>query len=148
MQNIHYVIIFVLCFFLLSIFLFCKKRKKQLARAQLRGCAKRYFITICYKLLTPFDDECIADKKGIDYVTFRICDTELNVILVNHTQDGQEFRILLTADFCGNTIVDISSGREFSYGSFENFLAKTIGDLLVYDSYVRRYWEYKYLKTN
>jgi len=138
MQNILYLIILVSLFTSVSILLFRHKRKHQLLRIESNRKAESYFVTICHRLLTPFDSEEIAKESGYGYITFRICATELRVIVVmtRSISVHQDNKCILVADFCGNVITNRETGYIFSYGSFEHYLSGLVGDSLVYASQI------------
>lgn len=141
MKYINNVIVVILLFSIFSFFAYMFKRRKILKRVQIKKKlnedALRYFVTICHNQLSCFGDE----NSSSEYVTFRIYGSEFIVLkILKQYRSADEILFLIRASFKGSIILDNDTRCEYSYSGFERLLIRTIGDSLVYDTYVKSIW--------
>lgn len=141
MDYTHRIICVIFLFIILSVLGFRYKQKKairqRIERVQLYEDAQKYFVTICYKLLTPFGDE----ESMREYITFRIYGEQFLVLkIIIEDQSEREMQILMSIQFKGKTLLDQWSKKEYSYSAFERHLNTFVGDSLVYDFYIKHLW--------
>lgn len=132
-----FVIFLILSIFVFCAVLFCKIRAfLKNEKAKNMEAAKKYFATICYKLLTPFTDE----KTAKNYITFRIYGDELVVIRMIHNYEKEaplRTVFLLKVKFCYSIIINAQTNARYSYSGFETLLNMTVGDSVVCDEYIK-----------
>lgn len=128
----------VLGFATVSVICYRRKKIQEIKQKKIEEDAKRYFVTICHRLITTFGDETTSS----DYYTFRIIADNFFVmrIINQHTLQAESY-IVMSVKFKGSTLVDQKTSKNYSYGGFERYLTRFIGDSLVHDSYVRYLWK-------
>lgn len=141
MDTIEKIIIIISLFTVFSIVCFRYKRKNEilerLNRAKLCAHAKEYFVTICYKTLTPFGDE---ENLG-DYKTFLICSEYFFVFQKNFNGLKLEANMVMCIRFADTVLIDQWTHKTYSYAGFERYLSNFLGDSFVYDSFIKNQWK-------
>jgi hypothetical protein len=141
MDLILKLIVFVVVFTTLSIVGFRLKKKKEIEQVvlikKLQEDALAYFVRICFKTLTPYNDND-HDHTRV-FKTFKIQGNELFVYRKKFGKNPRS-KIILHAKMTGDVILDLGTGIPHSYGSFEHHLVKVLGDAPVYDSQIRHLW--------
>lgn len=140
MNTIEKLIIVILFFTGFSIISFTYKRKKEIRNKinQAKFCAQaqKYFVTICYKMLTSFGDE----KTSRNYKTFFICSEYFFVFQKKINGSKLESKMIMCIRFADLVLIDQWNNKVYSYGEFERYLSNFLGDSLVYDSYIKKQW--------
>ena len=141
MNIIEKTIVIILLFTALSVICFTYKRKKEILEkinhASLCTHAQKYFVTICYKMLTPFGDE---EDFG-EYKTFLICSEYFYVFQKNFNCSKLESKIIMCIRFADTVLIDQRTNKTYSYAGFERYLSDFLGDSFVYDSFIKNQWK-------